>query len=64
MPQPTPAPANAPVCGHCDGFPVVAVTTGTRHRDGTRRTVRAVCPACHGTGTLRPAAPVKAGVSC
>ncbi|PWI12569.1 hypothetical protein DIZ27_02720 [Streptomyces sp. NWU339] len=38
------------VCRACDGFPVVAVTTGTRHRDGTRATLRIACPACEGTG--------------
>jgi hypothetical protein len=41
---------NRPVCGHCDGFPVVAITTGARHRDGTRMTIRVVCPVCTGTG--------------
>ncbi|MEU0180195.1 hypothetical protein ABZ312_03225 [Streptomyces sp. NPDC006207] len=47
-------PANprlgARVCGHCDGFPVVVITTGTRLPDGSRATLRAVCPACQGTG--------------
>jgi len=37
-------------CHYCDGFATVAITTGTRHRDGTRVTVRVVCPACRGTG--------------
>ena len=46
MPQHT----HAPVCRDCDGFPVVAITTGTRHRDGSRVTIRVVCPACKGTG--------------
>jgi DnaJ-class molecular chaperone len=41
----------ARICPDCDGFPVVAVTTGTRNQDGTRTTLPAVCPACHGTGT-------------
>jgi DnaJ-class molecular chaperone len=50
MPQNTPAPAR--ICGHCDGFPVVAITTCTRHRDGTRATINATCPACKGTGTV------------
>ncbi|MFE6972053.1 hypothetical protein [Streptomyces sp. NPDC057682] len=45
-----------PVCGHCDGFPTVAVTTGTRSLDGHRHTVNADCPACHGTGHTLPAA--------
>ncbi|GAA2087923.1 hypothetical protein GCM10009801_51230 [Streptomyces albiaxialis] len=38
------------ICGHCDGFPVVAITTGTHHRDGSRITIRATCPDCQGTG--------------
>lgn len=60
----------ARICPDCDGFPVVAVTTGTRNQDGTRTTLPIVCPACHGTGTAprwlvttsRPS--VKAGASC
>ncbi|MET8114321.1 hypothetical protein [Streptomyces prasinus] len=58
MPQRTPA---ARVCRACDGFPVVAVTTGTRRTDGTRATLRVTCPACQGTGHTRPAAAVRAG---
>ncbi|GHI07249.1 hypothetical protein AQI88_21290 [Streptomyces cellostaticus] len=46
---------NAPVCRDCDGFSTVAITTGTRHRDGTRATLRVTCPACKGTGTARHA---------
>ncbi|WP_127353874.1 hypothetical protein [Actinacidiphila soli] len=49
MPQHRPAPTR--VCRDCDGFPVVAITTGTRLPDGTRTTIRVACPACHGTGT-------------
>ena len=45
---------NRPVCHHCDGFPVVAITTGTRHHDGTRETLRVACRACHGTGHTAP----------
>ncbi|MFD5287262.1 hypothetical protein ACFWJV_03515 [Streptomyces rochei] len=41
---------NTPVCRDCDGFPVVAITTGTRHTDGTRATLRVTCPTCKGTG--------------
>ncbi|MBT2391411.1 hypothetical protein J7E87_18715 [Streptomyces sp. ISL-1] len=41
----------ARICPDCDGFPVVAITTGTRDQDGTRTTLTVVCPACHGTGT-------------
>ncbi|MDX3073241.1 hypothetical protein [Streptomyces sp. MI02-7b] len=39
-----------PVCRDCDGFPVVAITTGTRLTDGSRATLRVACPSCHGTG--------------
>jgi hypothetical protein len=39
-----------PLCRECDGFPVVAITTGTRHDDGTRVTLRVACRACQGTG--------------
>ncbi|MEV6720811.1 hypothetical protein AB0M94_07800 [Streptomyces xanthochromogenes] len=55
MPQHTPAP-NLPVCRHCDGFPAVKVSLGGRDRHGHLRTITAHCPACHGTGTTRPAA--------
>ncbi len=58
MPQHTP---NRPICRHCDGFPTVAITTGTRHRDGSRATVRVTCPACHGTGLRAAASLVRAG---
>lgn len=50
MPQHVP---NLPVCRDCDGFATVAITTGTRHRDGSRVTVSFTCPACQGTGTAR-----------
>ncbi len=55
MPQHTHASGH--ICGHCDGFPTVQVSTGTRNTDGTRRTITATCPACRGTGTTptRPA---------
>ncbi|MFE4549400.1 hypothetical protein [Streptomyces sp. NPDC056785] len=49
MPQHVP---NKPVCRDCDGFPVVAITTGTRNLDGSRTTLRTVCRACKGTGTV------------
>ncbi|WP_327392957.1 MULTISPECIES: hypothetical protein [unclassified Streptomyces] len=58
MAQPTPARARR--CRDCDGFPVVHITTGTRHRDGSRATLRVTCRACHGTGTYRTAAPAAA----
>ncbi|MGW4571364.1 hypothetical protein [Streptomyces tendae] len=43
------------VCRDCDGFPVVAITTGTRLQDGFRATLRITCTACKGTGTTAPA---------
>ncbi|MFI6021052.1 hypothetical protein ACIBCP_25850 [Streptomyces sp. NPDC051287] len=54
MPRNTPALRR--VCSDCDGFPVVAITTGTRNPDGTRTTLAINCRACHGTGTTTPAA--------
>ncbi|GHG20336.1 hypothetical protein [Streptomyces hydrogenans] len=57
MPQTPPAR----VCSHCDGFPIVHITTGTAP-DGKCRTLAATCPACKGTGTrATPAALVRAG---
>ncbi|MFG2302378.1 hypothetical protein [Actinacidiphila glaucinigra] len=57
MPQHAP---NRPVCRDCDGFPVVAITTGTRHPDGFRATLRVACPGCRGTGHVpTPAAAVR-----
>ncbi|MBO4255763.1 hypothetical protein [Streptomyces griseorubiginosus] len=53
MPQHAP---NTPVCRDCDGFPVVAITTGDRHADGTRVTLHIACPACQGTGHTARAA--------
>ncbi|MFF2975034.1 hypothetical protein ACFVS5_16360 [Streptomyces albidoflavus] len=47
MPQPKPA---MPICGDCDGFPVVHITTGTTTPTGQRHTLTATCPTCHGTG--------------
>ncbi|MFC9283505.1 hypothetical protein [Streptomyces collinus] len=51
MPQHT----RARVCRDCDGHATAHITTGTRHRDGTRLTLRIACPACKGSGTV-PAA--------
>ncbi len=51
MPQRT---RTARVCRDCDGFPVVAITAGTRHTDGTRTTLRITCPTCQGTGHTTP----------
>ena len=59
MPQHVP---NTPVCRDCDGFPVVAITTGTRNTDGSRTTLRITCRACNGTGhTVRRSALVRVG---
>ncbi|MGQ5591949.1 hypothetical protein ACUJ8N_01570 [Streptomyces sp. ESR1.13] len=52
-------PQHAPtsrICRDCDGFPTVAITTGTRHPDGTRATLSVTCPTCKGTGRAAPAA--------
>lgn len=43
--------ARARTCPDCDGFPMVAITTGTLNPDGTRTTLRIACRACSGTGT-------------
>ncbi|MFI5792589.1 hypothetical protein [Streptomyces sp. NPDC051677] len=40
------------VCRDCAGFASAMVTTGTRHLDGTRVTLRVTCPACKGVGTV------------
>ncbi|MFC9083634.1 hypothetical protein ACFTY7_43045 [Streptomyces sp. NPDC057062] len=54
--------SNTPVCRDCDGFSTVAITTGTRHRDGTRATLHVTCSACNGTGhTTAAPALVRAG---
>lgn len=59
MPQHAP---NTPVCRDCDGFPIVAITTGGRDRDGSRTTLRITCRACQGTGhTVRSAAFARLG---
>jgi len=52
MPQHVP---NTSVCRDCDGFATAAITTGARHRDGSRVTLRVACPACQGTGHPAPA---------
>ncbi|OPG09412.1 hypothetical protein B1R27_06550 [Streptomyces sp. GKU 895] len=53
--------SNRPVCRNCGGFPVVAITTGDRHPDGSRVLLRVVCHACQGTGLTHRAALVRAG---
>ncbi|WP_411149600.1 hypothetical protein [Streptomyces sp. A30] len=45
---------NRPVCHHCDGFPVVSITTGAHHRNGSRVLLRVVCHVCQGTGHALP----------
>ncbi|MFJ5996902.1 hypothetical protein [Streptomyces sp. NPDC092370] len=52
MPQHAP---NTRVCRDCDGFATAAITTGTRHADGTRATLRVTCLTCKGTGHTAPA---------
>ncbi|MFR9800434.1 hypothetical protein ACL02U_31725 [Streptomyces sp. MS06] len=52
-------PQHAPklrVCRDCDGFATAAITTGTRHPDGTRATLTITCPTCKGTGHTTPTA--------
>ncbi|MEU8293103.1 hypothetical protein [Streptomyces pseudogriseolus] len=51
---------NTRVCRDCDGFATAAITTGTRHGDGTRATLRVTCPTCMGTGTARRVRPLGA----
>ncbi|MFE9395330.1 hypothetical protein [Streptomyces flavidovirens] len=53
--------ARTRVCPDCDGFPVVAIDTGTRLADGTRSTLRVTCRRCKGTGTTVALAPVALG---
>ncbi|WP_186777744.1 hypothetical protein [Streptomyces salinarius] len=47
---------NTRVCRDCDSFATVAITTGTHHADGSRATLRVICPACKGAGRTTPAA--------
>ncbi|MFD7300598.1 hypothetical protein ACFV83_06620 [Streptomyces pharetrae] len=53
MPQHTPTRR---IYRDCDGFATAAITTGTRHPDGTRATFRVTCSSCKGTGHQLPAA--------
>ncbi|MET8399364.1 hypothetical protein [Streptomyces sp900116325] len=55
MAQHSPAPAR--ICPDCDGFPAVAIDTGTLLEDGTRATLLVTCRRCRGTGSTRTAAP-------
>ncbi|MBV7697593.1 hypothetical protein [Streptomyces sp. TRM70350] len=52
---------NRPVCRNCNGFPVVSITTGDRHGDGSRVLLRVVCHACQGTGNALPVTRIRAG---
>ncbi|QMU79815.1 hypothetical protein GXW83_33070 [Streptacidiphilus sp. PB12-B1b] len=58
--MPGPTTTDSRVCAHCDGFPTVEITTGARRLDGTRATITAHCPNCHGTGHTTPARPTLA----
>ncbi|OEJ95498.1 hypothetical protein [Streptomyces thermolilacinus] len=59
MPQ---HPHTAPVCRDCDGFATATITTGNRHTDGSRATLRVTCVTCQGTGhTTIAAARVRVG---
>ncbi|MER6492505.1 hypothetical protein [Streptomyces griseorubiginosus] len=58
MPQHAP---HTPVCRDCDGFPVVAITTGTRNPDGTRATLAVTCSTCKGTGRRTASTLIRAG---
>ncbi|MEV6109887.1 hypothetical protein AB0M28_35055 [Streptomyces sp. NPDC051940] len=62
--MPDPAAPPTLVCGHCDGFPVVAIDSGTRNPDGTRRILKVACPNCEGAGTTARRAPVTEAASC
>ncbi|MEW2490376.1 hypothetical protein [Streptomyces sp. NPDC048411] len=55
MAQHGPAPSR--ICPDCDGFPTVAIDTGTLLDDGTRATLLVTCRRCRGTGSTRTAAP-------
>jgi hypothetical protein len=51
-----PTLATARICPACDGFASAVISLGgSRDRHGHLRTLTVHCPACHGTGTVRPA---------
>ncbi|WP_189219181.1 MULTISPECIES: hypothetical protein [Streptomyces] len=54
MPEHAP---NTRVCRECDGFATATISTGARHRDGTRATLTVACPACKGTGRTHRTTP-------
>ncbi|QGV79891.1 hypothetical protein [Streptomyces ficellus] len=55
------SPARMRVCPDCDGFPVVAIDTGTRLPDGTRATLQVTCRRCRGIGATTVPAQVALG---
>ncbi|MBW5253256.1 hypothetical protein JGS39_30520 [Streptomyces sp. P01-B04] len=55
MAQHSPAPPR--LCPDCNGFPVVAIDTGTLLDNGTRATLLVACHLCRGTGSPRTATP-------
>ncbi|WP_250304170.1 hypothetical protein [Streptomyces sp. A 4/2] len=55
MAQHSPAPPR--LCPDCNGFPVVAIGTGTLLDNGTRGTLLVACHLCRGTGSTRTATP-------
>ncbi|MEV5851830.1 hypothetical protein [Streptomyces anulatus] len=55
MAQHSPAPPR--FCPDCNGFPVVAIDTGTLLDNGTRATLLVACHLCRGTGSPRTATP-------
>ncbi|RPK78800.1 MULTISPECIES: hypothetical protein [Streptomyces] len=55
MAQHSPAPPR--LCPDCNGFPVVAIDTGTLLDTGTRAILLVACRLCRGTGSPRTATP-------
>ncbi|MEU9088643.1 hypothetical protein [Streptomyces sp. NPDC048428] len=55
MAQHSPAPPR--LCPDCNGFPVVAIDTGTLLDNGTRAILLVACHLCRVTGSTRTATP-------
>ncbi|MEW2086914.1 hypothetical protein [Streptomyces sp. NPDC005283] len=55
-------PVRTRICSDCDGFPVVAIDTGSLLSDGTRATLNVVCRRCRGTGLATISAPAPVGL--
>ena len=55
MTQHSPAPTR--ICPNCDGFPAVAIDTGTLPRTAPAPPSWSPAAACRGTGSTRTAAP-------